>query len=76
MKICPLGAELFHADIRMVRWTDRQKDTMLLTVAFAILGTRLKMSCSSWVLNPNFSVIQSKPHPTMMELPQGDQAKF
>lgn len=72
MKIRPLGAELFYADIQM----DRQTDTIRLTVAFTILGTCLKMSCSSWVLNPNFSVIQSRPHPTMMELPQRDRAKF
>jgi hypothetical protein len=47
MKIRPLGAELFHADIQM----DRQTNTKRLKVPFAILGMGLEMSCSSWVDN-------------------------
>jgi len=42
MKICPVGAELFHAD----RWTDRQptdgrKDMMEVKLLFTILQTYL-----------------------------------
>lgn len=32
MKICPVGAKLFHVD----RWTDRHTDMMMLIVAFCI----------------------------------------
>jgi hypothetical protein len=38
MKICPVGAELFHAD----GWTDGQTDITKLIVTFAILQKRLK----------------------------------
>ena len=34
MKIRPVGDVLFHADGRMVRYTDRQTDTTKLIVAF------------------------------------------
>ena len=34
MKILPVGAELFHADGRIDRGTDRQRDVMKLIVAF------------------------------------------
>jgi len=38
MKICPVGAKLFHADRR----TDSQPDVTKLIVAFTIMRTRLK----------------------------------
>ena len=45
MKICPVGAELFHVEGRTDRQTDRQKDRQTYDKAkslFAILQARLK----------------------------------
>jgi len=39
MKICPVGAELFHTDGRMLRQTGQSQQSL-----FAILRTSLKMN--------------------------------